>query len=383
MRKKRGSALVMVIAVTAVLIILSVSILTVSASSYKSNIAFDRINQVRLLAESGIEQAIAQIKNGGSIVVPVITSADNIITCNVTITQNTPVNNQYKIISKASGGGFSKTLTVVFQKSGLYGGSGGGTPEQVSDLVNNYLIKNTVTLYVTSNEQSVFTWPASTGNSSNNIIKIYGSMYFSGYNINFTPTQFYLNGSVTFQGDTSIIQQTKNSGGTLNGTITQTSSVPPNITPVIDTSSLNKVVLYTSGSSNLIGYTTNQNASLSAINQLINTSDYKNYASNNNVYKVIVVQGDLSIEKNTYSNYIIYCTGRVYIKGDGTNNADNLVTMTNSVICANRGIQFDDKVDLTIDNSIGIPAGTGNAISNYFGVVLTAQDTGGIVSWQE
>jgi hypothetical protein len=381
--KRKGSALVLMLAVITLFIVLSVSVLTVSTSAFKSNIAYDRINQVRLLAESGVDQAIAQIKNSSNLAVPVITSADNVMTCNVTITANTPVTGQYKIVSKASGGGYSKTLTVVYQKTGLGGAGGGGTPEQVADLVNDYLLKNTVSLFVTSPTDTVFTWPPRNGNSANNEINIIGNMYFSGYNINFTPTEYYLNGNVVFQGDTSIIQQTKNNFGTLTGTVTQTTAVPPDIHPVIDTNSLNKVVLFTSGTYNLLGYTTNQNASLSNINQIIYNSAYKNYANDNNVYKVVVVDGDLTIYKGTYYNYIIYCTGRIYIQGDGTNNDNNVVKMYNTSICANRGLEFLNKVNLTIDNSQGIPAGSSGPISTYLGTILTKPGDGGIVDWQE
>lgn len=383
MSKRKGSALVLMLAVITLLIVLSISVLTVSTSTFKSNIAYDRINQVRLLAESGVDQAIAQIKNSANLVVPSITSADNVMTCNVTIVPNTPIAGQYQIISKASGGGYSKTITVVFQKSGLGGPSGGGTPEQVADLVSNYLLKNTVTLYVTSPTDTVFTWPPKNGNSANNEVTIYGNMYFSGRNINFTPTEYYLNGNVNFQGDTSIIQQTKSNFGIMTGTVSQTTAVPPNIHPVIDTSSINKVVLFTSGTYNLLGYTTNQNASLYNINQTIYNSAYKNYANDSNVYKVVVVDGDLTIYKGTYYNYIIYCTGRVYLQGDGTNNDNNVVTMYNTVICANRGLEFLNKINLTIDNRQGIPAGASGPISTYLGTVLTTPGDGGIVDWQE
>ena len=272
MGKKKGAALVMVIAVTSILIILSLSILQVSTSSFKNDIALERINQVRLFAESGIEQAIAQLKNSSNISVPVITSADNIMTCNVAITTYDSAKKQYKIVSSASGAGFSKTITAVYQKSGLIGGSGGGTPEQVSDLVNNYLIKNAVTLFVNSAADNVFNWYSNL-NAANNAITIFGNMYLSGNNINFTPDILYLYGNIMYQGDSSIIEQMKNNKGTINGII-QTSSIPPSIYPVIDTSSINKVVLYTSGGKNLIGYTTNQNSNLNDINQIINNSIY-------------------------------------------------------------------------------------------------------------
>jgi hypothetical protein len=390
MIKNKGSALVMSVVITSVLIILSLSVLSLSASSYKNNIAYDRINQVRLLAESGIEQAIGQLANGTNTTVANIVSSDNYITCKVNISPSTsyPENlfvKYYTIVSTASGGSgrYSKTIEVDFKKVISSNTTGGGTPTQVSDLVNNYLIKNAVTLYVKSDGESVFTWPPSSGNSANIDVRIYGDMYFGGKNINFTPTVFYLNGDVSFQGDTSIIQQTKNNAGVLNGTIAETSSMPPDIHPVIDPSVIDKVVLYTSGTSNLIGYTTNKDSYLYNINQTIYNSIYKSYANNSNVYKVVMVDGDLTIYKNTYYDYIIYCTGKVYIEGDGTNNAENVVTMVNSVICANKGLQFKNKVNLTIDNRVGIPASAGNIITDYLSQGLTQPDAGSIVRWKE
>lgn len=391
--KKKGSALVMAVVIAAVLIILSLSVLSISASSLKNNSSYDRINQVRLLAESGIEQAIGQLVNGTSMTVNDIVSSDGYITCKVTVSLSTrfvsdTYTKYYTVVSTATGGSgkYSKTIDIDFKKVISNGTTVGGTPSQVSDLVNNYIIKNAVTLFVTSDADKVFTWPSSSGNSANNIITVYGNLYFGGNNINFTPTEFYLHGNVVIEGDSYLVNATKTSKQVIDGTVTQASTLPPDIRPVIDPNTVNKVVFYTNGTSSLLGYTANSSSNLYTIDSKIKNSTYSSYYSNSSVYKVVIVDGDLTIDnfyKNTYNNYLIYCTGKVIIDGNNSNNGSNLVTLVNTVICANKGLKFLQKINLTIDNRVGIPVTAGKVISDYLSQGLTDPTNGTIVRWQE
>jgi len=86
-RKRSGSALILMLAVVTLLLILGSSLLTVSLSTYKSKVASDSVSKLNLMAESGAEVALAQVKKSTSssslVDISGLKSDDGSITCNV------------------------------------------------------------------------------------------------------------------------------------------------------------------------------------------------------------------------------------------------------------------------------------------------------------
>ena len=66
MKKKNGSILVLTLVVMALLMVLGTSLFTMSVSSYKVEVATDNSSKLNMMAESGMEIALAQVKKATS-----------------------------------------------------------------------------------------------------------------------------------------------------------------------------------------------------------------------------------------------------------------------------------------------------------------------------
>ncbi|MBX4265795.1 polymer-forming cytoskeletal protein [Clostridium estertheticum] len=125
MRKKKGSAILLTLVVVFFLMVLGTSLIMVSASSYKMEIANDDINKLNMMTESGVEVALAQVKkttSSSSLVnIAGLKSEDKSITCDVTFNSGTyssstnsyiTAPNIYTIESKAYNTTNSRTIRV-------------------------------------------------------------------------------------------------------------------------------------------------------------------------------------------------------------------------------------------------------------------------------
>ncbi|MBU3183877.1 hypothetical protein [Clostridium estertheticum] len=127
---KKGSALILTLVVVSFLMILAVSIIMVSLSSYKMEVSSNNTNRLNMMTESGVEVALAQVKKAdttsGFVDIMGLKSVDNTITCNVTFhggTYDVSTNSyilasgKYTIESKASNATSSRTIRVPFAKA--------------------------------------------------------------------------------------------------------------------------------------------------------------------------------------------------------------------------------------------------------------------------
>ncbi|QLY79341.1 pilus assembly PilX N-terminal domain-containing protein [Clostridium intestinale] len=126
-KKKKGASLIIVLMVLAVAMIFSSVTLTTISKTTKANAQEKKSEDVLFSAESGLEYGIAWFnknKTTGVISVP----PTNGCTYDVKVE---PDGSNYKIISKATINGKSKTVIATIEKTGGDGGSGGGNEEVV------------------------------------------------------------------------------------------------------------------------------------------------------------------------------------------------------------------------------------------------------------
>jgi len=125
MRKKKGFVLILTLVVVLLLMVLGTSLVTLSTSTYKTEVASDNTNKLNMMTESGIEIALAEVKKttlSSSLVnIMGLKSDDGNITCNVffrsgvydTSTKSyIPASGKYTIESNASNSTSSKTIRV-------------------------------------------------------------------------------------------------------------------------------------------------------------------------------------------------------------------------------------------------------------------------------
>lgn len=126
MKKRKGSALVVMIGVIAILIILSTSLIKTSASSFKISTSYDSINRVNMMAQSGIDLAFNIVKSGTSLSVGDLlntNSQDSTINLKVSITNiehdavHTERIKKVYVRSTASKGSYKKIINVVLSKN--------------------------------------------------------------------------------------------------------------------------------------------------------------------------------------------------------------------------------------------------------------------------
>lgn len=125
--KKKGASLIIVLMVLAIAMILSSVTLTTISRTTKANASEKKSEDVLYAAESGLEYGIAWFnknKTTGVIAVP----PTNGCTYDVKVEQD---GGNYKIISKATINGKSKTVIATIEKTGGDDGSGGGNEEVV------------------------------------------------------------------------------------------------------------------------------------------------------------------------------------------------------------------------------------------------------------
>lgn len=126
-KKKKGASLIIVLMVLAVAMIFSSVTLTTISKTTKANAQEKKSEDVLFSAESGLEYGIAWFnknKTTGVISVP----PTNGCTYDVKVE---PDGSNYKIISKATINGKSKTVIATIEKTGGDGGSGGSNEEIV------------------------------------------------------------------------------------------------------------------------------------------------------------------------------------------------------------------------------------------------------------
>lgn len=125
-KNKKGSALVITLCVLLLLVSMTAAVLPVSVSSYKNTVVNDETNKVNLMSESGLQQALTQIKKNNSLSSISLKSTDNKITCNVifkdeykynaTTLSYEPDPSYCTIESFATNGKYNKTMRVLLNK---------------------------------------------------------------------------------------------------------------------------------------------------------------------------------------------------------------------------------------------------------------------------
>lgn len=298
--KKKGSALVMMLIITSLLLVLAMSVLSTATSTIKTTWTEDRVNRTNLAAQSGISQGISVLKDFTPPNVPAAInynilddSGDVNNENNGTITFSYS-NNAYTITSTANYNNYSKSVTQIVTISNNSSGL-----SVLKSLFN-------FTLGIIN--------PSDSGNYSINFksqgagvaIAFNGPLYMSGNPNNFTSDT---NASITINNDITTNQQPginnaapKNKKGTnVNGnilTINNSISFPSLVNMTIGT----PVVI------SINGYTV----------KLIN-GDYNMTTDDGNGKEIIICSGAVHFDNSSGSNFNglnIYSSG-IFVDDNG------------------------------------------------------------------
>ncbi|MBL4937198.1 cadherin-like domain-containing protein [Clostridium sp. YIM B02515] len=149
--KKKGSALVLMVAVISLLLILSVSIATSSSSTFKTAFAFDYMDKVNLAAQSGIEKGMSQlgmksnmkhlsgylVGNTASSIPEISLTFDNNISCSVSFDTSDSDNITIYSYAHTSDNKYQKKLTKVVAKNNKPVANPDGKPDSITVSINN------------------------------------------------------------------------------------------------------------------------------------------------------------------------------------------------------------------------------------------------------
>lgn len=191
-KKNKGSALIITIFVVALLTILVAGLLVLSTSSYKATNKIDQVNRTRQVAESGMEQGVAYIKNSWGDLSKISNTDSGTITVDKYLLN--------KKISFAEGKDKTKTYCNVYMgyddSSNIY---------IVSSAKNNNIVKSITTKInksVTFGSNSSYDYKDKIfDNTNNNSLTIIGDINAGNRNVYCEGnTNLSLNGRVWLQG---------------------------------------------------------------------------------------------------------------------------------------------------------------------------------------
>ncbi|MCM8711510.1 hypothetical protein M2651_10805 [Clostridium sp. SYSU_GA19001] len=186
--KKKGSTLVMVIAVISVLLVVSIAGITIATSSIKAHISFDTMDKVNLAARSGIQLGIAKVNKDRTSISPLNAVAfyDNTVTCDVTFSlddQSYIIVNSHAYLNNKK---YEKTLTYNTKLKIISGDDG---------TIADYFAKNTISTLGNINDTTA---AAVIGNGKNCNTYINGNIYLQGNKV-------VLNGALNITEDITSI----------------------------------------------------------------------------------------------------------------------------------------------------------------------------------
>ncbi|QAT41168.1 hypothetical protein [Clostridium sp. JN-9] len=200
MKKKKGVALIITLCIVMLLTVLTTSLLPVAVSTKKLTSVYNNLDNVRLMAESGIEKAMGRI-NSGDLTGFTFNSSDGKINCSVTVEDNynyiTKDNNakdKCTVTSTANGNSKSKTIIAVLDKI--------TTPEKPStdaesvfaDISNNCITMVGDMDPNSETDDDIFNGTASVNSSA--------PMYFQGSNLFFKDNEgFTSSDKITMLGE--------------------------------------------------------------------------------------------------------------------------------------------------------------------------------------
>lgn len=281
MKKRSGSAMLVVIAISALLTILCGAIMTEAVMVYKKTIVDQKVDKLGLIAEAGIEKGLTQLKqklyNSPSLFVSDASfSATNFTftesamgaTCTVTYEDITDYKGQGQCVaitstSTLSSTSASKTMEAYILKK---------------DISNEYYEKifgNVLTTLdgVSGNTANSFT----IGNGVNNL-KLEGNMYLQGGNIDLKPkTINYTSGGVVVDA---------NSYTTINSNVNFLKAMSVyTVNPISDTTVKNNVKTLTPSKLDILTIKTPSTGDTELAN-FYSGSSYINQNTNYNVYGV-------------------------------------------------------------------------------------------------
>lgn len=293
-KSKKGSVLILMLAVIALILVLGTSLIMVNTSTYKVQVTHDLVSRVNYMAESGIEVALGKVNKTGSFDIVSNNNSNDVINCHVDFNQNEPDSDHYTIVSTASKGDIKVEKRVTRVK------------EPSSESTFNFLD---------------FTFTAITNTMDSKNIK---SQCFSYVKPN-KPEDNGTNGTRNFSFTGPVFLQGALLSGDKNFSINVNS---------------------TTGTSNGI-VTTNLSANSFDSNKItggiINEPDLKtsrtvktNFKGDFNGFTLIVKHGDMNLndyynDNHNPSKQIIYCDGNLYIDSKGKDE----INFTDSIIfCA-------------------------------------------------
>lgn len=329
-KSKKGAALIYTLVIILFLSALAVSLLMVASGSRIATSRYNNLNKIRLISESGIEKGIAKLKEKVALnpnVDLTISSSDNFqfkdnnVTCTVSYFYKDGDRSKILIESDAVYGNLKKKISVTLNKT---------TSFTNNNYVNN-LTQNAITVMDDTNKSD---YSFKTSGSSN--MDIYGSMYVQGSNVTIVPRNLYIDGDLKVKansftaGESNLIYNVftpfikgkisvdaedidvgANSLGVLsyfaptqNPTAIKTSLKTINMLEVNPSKAINTVEKESELAILVTKYT-----SFANINNI-----FKSNKVSQNTYKIVMVHGDLDINVNgDFSNYIIYCDGKVTV----------------------------------------------------------------------
>jgi hypothetical protein len=183
--KKKGSVLVLMLAVVALILVLGTSLMVVNTSTYKVQVVNDTVSRVNYMAESGIQVALGKTNKTSSFHIVSNDNLSDIVDCNVVFQQNVPDSNHYTIVSTAYKG---NTIRIKSRAVAYNSSTNPSTPS------NNPFTNNVLNIYGdVDNPNSSF----NIGNGSNTNVTINGSAYIQSYSTNIKSNLNVNNGGLT------------------------------------------------------------------------------------------------------------------------------------------------------------------------------------------
>ena len=360
MIKKHGSALLLTLIVSSIIVIFSISLLTLVNIEYTTESAVLRYEKMKLAAESGIDRGVTLLKTTRGVIpsypdnIIKFNTNNNTIQCSVELTYingGSTGKGKFLISSKASdtAGKHSKTVSAFIEDTGSF----------KKDFYIDNVLNNSLT--VVSNMNSSDSCPVEFGQNSS--INLYGTLYIQGSHVKINKSSFgsykaifikandldITNNSFEkdriyadipdekfYQKDNSF----KNSVSRLAFSRMECLSLNPELQRLIDND--NGILTYSIDSapfdcslssidSEIVSYIRSKPL-ISDTSQILQwdllTADQKKelsfYINNRNYTRLVFINGNLTVDSGIYDNYLILCTGTITVNNSSTFNNSSL-----------------------------------------------------------
>lgn len=221
---KRGSVLILILAVISLLLVLGTSIMLVNTSTHKVQITNDTVSRINYMAESGIEVGLTVFRNNkNNINIEDLNSQINnernklvfqngtIKLSRLEISSNKKDNNNnsiFNLISIATNGKISKTIIATLTKN--------EDSNNTDNLGDSPLTNNCLNVYGNiNNSYNDF----SVGNGNNTNLNINGSAYIQSYLSNFASNLNITNGNLIVLNKSKINFNNNSSNASISGKV--------------------------------------------------------------------------------------------------------------------------------------------------------------------